>query len=70
MLLSGELNAHLEEIDHAAEELLFQLVEQMAECEGINEQLKAQDEMKWIGAMNDVRERAEELIYSDMIYAI
>lgn len=70
MLFNGELNAHLEEIDQAAEDMFFQLVEQMAECEGINEQLKAQDEMKWIGAMNDVRERAEELIYSDMIYAI
>ena len=52
MLLSGKLNAHLEEVDRQAEETLFQLVDQMACAEGVTEQLKATDQMAWVGAMS------------------
>ena len=68
LLLSGKLNAHLEEVDRQAEEMLFQLVDQMARAEGITEQLKAIDQMAWVGAMNNIRERAEEVVYAELIY--
>ena len=68
MLLSGKLNVHLEEVDRQAEELLFQLVDQMACAEGVTEQLKATDQMAWVGAMNNIRERAEEVVYAELIY--
>ncbi len=62
MLLGGKLNAHLEEVDRQAEEMLFRLVDQMARAEGITEQLKAADQMAWVGAMNNIRARAEEVV--------
>lgn len=68
MLLSGKLNAHLEEIDRQAEEMLFQMVDQMAQAEGITEQLKATNQMAWVGAMNNIRARAEEVVYAELIY--
>ena len=68
LLLSGKLNAHLEEVDHQAEEMLFQLVNQMAQAEGVTEQLKATDQMAWDGAMNNIRARAEEVVYAELIY--
>ena len=68
MLLSGKLNVHLEEVDRQAEETLFQLVDQMACAEGVTEQLKATDQMAWVGAMNNIRARAEEVVYAELIY--
>ena len=68
MLLSGKLNAHLEEVDHKAEEMLFRLVDQIARAEGVTEQLKATDQMAWVGAMNNIRERAEEVVYAKLIF--
>ena len=49
--------------------MFFRLVEQMAECEGVTEQLKATDQMAWIGAMNNIRSRAEEVVYTNLIYS-
>lgn len=69
MLLGGKLNAHLEEVDRQAEEMLLQLVDQMARAEGITEQLKAADQMAWVGAMNNIRARAEEVVYSELVYS-
>ena len=69
MLLSGKLNAHLEEVDRQAEEMLFRLVEQTARAEGVTEELKAADQMAWVGAMNNIRAREEEVIYAELIYA-
>ena len=69
MLLSGKLNEHLEEVDRQAEEMLFQLVDQMARFEGVTEQLKAANQMAWVGAMNNIRERAEEVVYAELIYS-
>ena len=67
MLLSGKLNSHLEEVDRRAEEILFQLVDLMARAEGITEQLKATNQMAWVGAMNNIRARAEEVVYAELI---
>lgn len=68
MLLSGKLNAHLEEVNRHAEEMLFQLVDQMTQAEGITEELKATDQMAWVGAMNNIKARAEEAVYEELIY--
>lgn len=69
MLLSGKLNAHLEEVDRSADEMFSQLVEQMAAQEGITEQLKASNQMAWVGAMNNIRMRATETVCNDLIYS-
>lgn len=69
LLLSGKLNAHLEEVDRQAEEMLFQLVDKMACAEGVTEQLKATDQMAWVGAMNGIGERAKEVVYAELIYS-
>lgn len=69
LLTSGNLNSYLVNIDEQAQEMFSRLVEQMAECEGVTEQLKATDQMAWIGAMNNIRGRAEEVIYTNLIYS-
>ena len=68
LLLSGKLNAHLEEVDRQAEEMLFQLVDQMPLIEGVTEQFKAADQIAWVGAMNNIRARAEKVLYAELIY--
>lgn len=68
LLLSGKLDGHLAEIDAQAEAMLFQLVNQLAEQEGITEQLKAENQMEWVQRMNNIRNRVEEIIYNDLIY--
>lgn len=67
LLTSGKLNAHLAEIDRQAEEMFFRLVKQMAEREGVTEQLKADNQMEWVGRMNNIRNRVTEIIYRDLI---
>ena len=69
MRLSGQLNAHLEEIDRAAEEMLSRLVEQMASKQGITEKLKAEHQMEWVQKMNAIQSSAKEIVYNDLIYA-
>lgn len=69
LLLSGKLNSHLTEIDNRAVEMFDRLVKQLAEKEGITEQLKAQDQMAWVGAMNNIRNRAEEIVNGSVIFA-
>ena len=67
MLLSGKLNAHLEEIDRSANEMFDLLVKQYAAREGITEQLKATDQKEWVRQMNSIRERAEEIVSKELI---
>ena len=67
MLLSGTLDNHVAEIDRQAEEMLDRLTKQMATQEGITEQLKASDQMAWVGAMNNIRARAEEVVRAELI---
>ena len=69
LLLSGKLNSHLAEIDNRATEMFDLLVKKLAEQEGITEQMKAQDQMAWVGAMNNIRNRAEKLILTELIYS-
>jgi hypothetical protein len=68
-LLSGKLDAHLAEIDRQAEDMFSRLVKQMAEREGITERLKAEDQMAWVRRMNNIRNAAEEIVFSELIYA-
>ena len=68
MLVTGALNAHLEEIDQAVEIMLEQLMTQLAEREGVTEQLKAEDQMIWVQRMNSIRSRAEEIVLAELIY--
>ena len=67
LLTSGELNAYLADIDQQAEDLFFRLVNQTAECEGVTEQLKADNQMEWIRRMNNIRNRAFEVVLADFI---
>ena len=68
LLLSGELKKHLLMIQEQAEERFELLVGQMAEQEGVTEQLKAQDQMLWVRRMNNIRARAEEIVLNEIIY--
>ena len=67
LLLSGKLNAHLEETDHSANEMLDLLMKQYAAREGVTEQLKAEQQMEWVRRMNSIRERAEEIVSHELI---
>lgn len=67
MLLAGTLDNHVAEIDRQAEEMLDQLIKQMAEQEGVTEQLKAQDPMEWARQMNSIYYRAVEVVNDDLI---
>ena len=68
MLLSGELNAHLGEVDRSASEMFAHLAAQIAEQEGITEQLKAVNQMEWVQRMNNIRSRVNEIINAELIY--
>ena len=69
LLVSNKLNSHLVEVDHQASEMFYLLMKQLAEKEGITEQLKAQDQMAWVGAMNNIRNAAEEIILAEYVYS-
>lgn len=69
MLLQGKLNKHLNQIDKEAKEKIELLVEQMAERQGVTEKLKAEDQVKWCGLMNNIRHSAEEIVLKEIIYA-
>ena len=69
LLVSSKLNGHLVEVDHQASEMFYLLMKQLAEKEGITEQLKAQDQLAWVGAMNNIRNRVEEIINAEVIFA-
>jgi len=66
LLFSGKLSAHLEEINRHAETMMDQLMTQMAAQEGITEQLKAGNQMMWVGHMNSIRSRAEEIVWDEL----
>ena len=68
LLLSGKLNDHLIEVDIQAEAMFSQLVKQLAEQERVTEQLKAENQMEWIGRMNNVQNRATEVVCNELIY--
>ena len=68
LLTNGKLNDHLADIDNRAEDMFFRLVKQIAEREGVTEELKANDQMEWIARMNNIRSRATEIVNKDIIY--
>lgn len=67
-LISGKLFDHAAEIDRSAEEMYEKLIRDMAEREGVTEQLKADDQMEWVRRMNSIRNRAEEVVLSKIVY--
>ena len=67
--ITGKLNGYLSDLNEQAENLFLELVKQMAVREGVTERLKAQDQMLWVQRMNNIRERATEVVNSDLIYA-
>ena len=68
LLTSGKLNGYLVDLDKQAEDMFFRLVKQMAEREGVTEQLKANNQMEWVARMNNIRSRATEIVNNDIIY--
>lgn len=69
LMLSGKLKEHIEDVDRQAEEMFSQLVDRMKQAEGITEQLKATDQLRWVGLMNNIRNRAEEIVKSEVVFA-
>lgn len=68
LLTSGKLNSYLADIDEQAEDMFFRLVKQMAEREGVTEQLKAENQMEWVALLNNIRSRATEIVNNEIIY--
>lgn len=68
LLTSGKLNDYLADLNEQAENLFFRLVNQMANREGVTEQLKADNQMEWVAQMNNIRNRATEIVKHDIIY--
>lgn len=68
LLTSGKLNSYLADIDKQAEDMFLRLVEQIANREGVTEQLKAENQIEWVGRMNNIRSRAMEIVNAELIY--
>ena len=68
LLLSGELRTYLADLNEQAQDGLERMIDQMKMAEGVTEELKAADPMAWVGAMNNIRNRAEEIIFQELIY--
>ena len=68
LLTSGKLNGYLADIDKQAENMFSRLVKQMAEREGVTEKLNVDNQMEWVGRMNNIRSRATEIVNADLIY--
>ena len=68
MLLTGKLDEHLKEIGDTAQEMFYQMVEQMKKAEGVTERLKTENQMEWVGRMNSICSRAEEVVLSELVY--
>ena len=66
---SGQLAAHLAEIEETAQRMVTQAMAQMAKAEGVTEELKAANQMEWVQRMNNIRQRAEEIVMADLIYS-
>ena len=68
LILTGKLWTYLADLNEQAEERLDLIIEQMKAAEGVTEELKAQNQLEWVGRMNNIRNRAEEIIKSELIY--
>ena len=68
MRLNGSLNAYLQQVNEQADEMCYRLVKQIAKDEGVTEELKRRDQMAWVGAMNNIRDRANEIVLNEVIF--
>lgn len=68
MRMNGTLNSYLRDVNEQAEEMTFQLVRQLAKQEGITEELKRRDQMAWVSAMNNIRDRVNEIVLNEVIF--
>ena len=68
MRMNGTLNSYLREVNDQADEMAFQLVKQLAKQEGVTEELKRSDQMAWVGAMNSIRDRVNEIVLNEVIF--
>lgn len=68
LLTSGKLNSYLADIDEQAEDMFFRIIKQKAEREGVTEQLKAENQMEWVARMNNIRNRATEIVNAEIIF--
>ena len=68
LLTSGKLNSYLADIDKQAEDLFFWLVKQVAECEGVTEQLKEENALEWVQRMNHIRACAREIVEQEIVF--
>lgn len=68
LLTKCELNRHLADVNKQAEDMFFRLIKQMAERDGVTEQLKAENQMLWVRKMNNIRNRATEIVNVELIY--
>ena len=66
--MTGELNSYLQDVNEQADEMNYQLVREIAKREGVTERLKAEDQMAWVGAMNNIRDRVREIVLKEVIY--
>ncbi len=69
LLTSGRLSSHLAEIQQTAQRRMEEIVGQMAKAQGVTEELKASDQMKWVGLMNNLQNAAEETVLAELIYS-
>ena len=69
LLTSGKLSSHLAEIQQSAQRRMEEIVAQMAKAQGVTEELKASDQMKWVGLMNNIQNAAEETVLAELIYS-
>lgn len=68
LLMTGELTAHLNRVDQEARGRVENLMKQMTEKQGVTEQLKMQDQMKWVGLVNNIKACAEEIVLQELVY--
>ena len=69
LVLAGKLNEHLHQIDKECNQMMDRLVEQMKEKQGVTEELKMQDQMAWVGEINNIRNCTEEIVVKEIVYA-
>ncbi len=68
MRLNGSLNAYLQQVNEQADEMCYRLVKQMAKDEGVTEELKRCDQLAWVAAMNNIRDRVNEIVLNEVIF--
>ncbi|MFR5728137.1 TnpV protein [Blautia stercoris] len=69
LVLAGKLNEHLHQIDKECNQMMDRLVDQMKEAHGVTEEMKMQNQMAWVGRMNNIRACAEEIVEKEIVYA-